>query len=801
MGLIKNSLQRIPNWAYLLVLLVIAVNTINLIYQYQFPRSGEHFSLNNEFYIIDFIGEDTPVSRTEIKLRDTIVSCNGIPIQEWISYYHGQVAGDTLIFGILRNNMEIGIPVIEDSYFSEGAVYMWASYLVSILVSIGSMFLLILRPEAKEVKLFFIYLLLLAFVSAQPNFLPFPLLLPVLARSLFPVVASLYGAVLIHFHLVFPRRALILKKFRQLPLVFYGTGTVFSAFLLVSFFRWVYFPSEDSNEYFNTTIRVSLFSTTAFFAIALGIAIYQYVTIKNTLARNQLLLLLTGSFFVFLPLFVLAFFYDWVSGIPWPFTFEVASATGNLILVTCILIAIFRYRIWNVEVAIRKALLYISATVIIILVYFSLIWVVDRLLTHETNLSRFLILAVSVTVFLLLRDRLQRLIDRIFYRETYDSASVVSEFESKLAGIYKLDELASKIVQSLDEIFHFKNVVFSLRKTGLVYCPVYFQGIGDVPGDPEFTVTQEFDERLRKSKVFAPAELVNPAVLPGIPDEELIVPVTKDHEPKGFFLCGQKKSERIYSQQDIRILSLLAQRVIALLHTASLYEKDLDRKLELERERARISQDMHDDVGASLTRISILSELAKNKADTDKETRQWLEQISSTSRSVTEEMSQIVWALNPKNDTLEGLVAYIRRFANEFLEPTSIHCSFKLPETIHHIPLSVEIRRNIYLIVREALHNVVKHSGATEVVITLSPSLPATPMTSPLNPLSLKERGRKGERSLILSIRDNGKGFNPDNLEFPGNGLVNMKKRMKDIRGTFNITSVMGEGTIIEIST
>jgi len=87
------------------------------------------------------------------------------------------------------------------------------------------------------------------------------------------------------------------------------------------------------------------------------------------------------------------------------------------------------------------------------------------------------------------------------------------------------------------------------------------------------------------------------------------------------------------------------------------------------------------------------------------------------------------------------------------------------------------------------------------VVIALSPSLPATPMTSPLNPLSLKERGRKGERSLILSIRDNGKGFNPDNLEFPGNGLVNMKKRMKDIRGTFNITSVMGEGTIIEIST
>ena len=172
------------------------------------------------------------------------------------------------------------------------------------------------------------------------------------------------------------------------------------------------------------------------------------------------------------------------------------------------------------------------------------------------------------------------------------------------------------------------------------------------------------------------------------------------------------------------MLRLLAQRVVSLLHTAGLYQKDLDRQLMLERERARISQDMHDDVGASLTRISILSELAKNRAETDKETKQWLEQITSTARNVTEEMSQIIWALNPKNDTLEVLIAYIRRFANEYLEPTSIHYTFELPESLPDIPLSVEVRRNIYLVVREALHNVVKHSGATEVVINLTPQPP-----------------------------------------------------------------------------
>ncbi len=791
--------RRITYWAYLLVALVLAANTINLIYQYKAARSGEHFSLNNGFYIIDFIGEDTPVGRTEIKTGDTIVSCNGISIPEWTSFYHGQVAGDTLIFGILRNNVEIGIPVIEDSYFSEGAGYIWASYLVSILVSIGSLYLLVRRPKDKEVKLFFIYLLLVALISAQPNFIPFPLLLPVLAKSLFIMLGSLYGAVLIHFHLIFPRRALILQKFRHLPVVFYGTGVVGSLFFLVRYIQWVYFPSGETDELFLTAIRISLYSNTAFFTIALVIAIYQYITIKNTLARNQLMLLLTGSFFVFLPLFTLAFFYNWVTSIPWPFTVDVASAAGNLILVLCILIAVFRYRIWNVEVVVRKALLYLTATAMIILVYFSLVWIVDRLLVRENNLSRFLILAVSVTAFLLLRDRMQRMIDRIFHRETYDSATVVSEFESKLAGIYRLDELTARIVQSLDEIFHFRSFAFNLRKEGLVYRTVTFQGTGYVPDGHEFTVTREFDEKLRRSGVFAPAELINPQELPGIRDEELIVPVTKDHDPQGFFLCGPKKSERIYSQQDIRVLSLLAQRVIALLHTASLYQKDLDRQVMLERERHRISQDMHDDVGASLTRISILSELARNRPDLSGETRQWLGQISETSREVMEEMSQIIWALNPKNDTLNGLIAYIRRFANEYFEPTSIACRFNLPESLPDFTLTVEVRRNIYLVVREALHNAVKHSGAAEVMIELTPQYLGASLISPPNPISFKERGSKGERSFTLSIRDNGKGFDPSAPEFPGNGLVNMKKRMEEIDGRLELKSVPGEGTMVKL--
>ena len=468
MVVLLYSLRRIPAWAYLLVLLVITVNTIHLVCLYKGARSGEHFSLINGYYIIDDIGENTPVSRTEIKPGDTFVSVNGIPVPEFISFYHGQIAGDTLIFGILRNGLEVGIPVNEDSWLSEGAGYIWSTFIFVILISIGSLFLVFVRSYSKEVRLFFIYIQLLSIVTFHTKFMMFPMFLPVISKTVFIFAAALYGPVLIHFQLIFPRHALILQQFKQLPFVFYGAGVIIAIFFLVRYLKWVYIPSVETVKLFNKTISVSLYSTTAFFMIALGIAIYQFITIKNTLARNQLLPLLTGSFFVFLPLFTFTFFFDWITSIPWTYTLEVAFTTGNLILVVCILIAIFRYRIWDIEVFIRKALLYLGATAVIILSYLFLIWFVDRFISRETSLTRFVILAVSVILFLVLRDRLQRLIDRLFHRETYDSATVVSDFEAKLAGIYRFDELKEKIFRGLDDIFHFSFFTFHLKIENLV---------------------------------------------------------------------------------------------------------------------------------------------------------------------------------------------------------------------------------------------------------------------------------------------------------------------------------------------
>jgi signal transduction histidine kinase len=173
----------------------------------------------------------------------------------------------------------------------------------------------------------------------------------------------------------------------------------------------------------------------------------------------------------------------------------------------------------------------------------------------------------------------------------------------------------------------------------------------------------------------------------------------------------------------------------------------------------------------------MMSDLVKNMTGIREDASQWLGQISVTSREVTEEMDQIIWALNPKNDNLEGLTSYIRRFAFEYLEPTPIECVFDFPEDMPDRALSVEVRRNIYLVSREAFHNVVKHSGATKVRVSLV----------------------WNEHGFRILIKDNGNGFEADKLEFKGNGLVNMKKRMNDIGGELQIISEAGLGTEIEL--
>jgi len=185
-------------------------------------------------------------------------------------------------------------------------------------------------------------------------------------------------------------------------------------------------------------------------------------------------------------------------------------------------------------------------------------------------------------------------------------------------------------------------------------------------------------------------------------------------------------------------------------------------------ERNRISADMHDDLGAGMTSIRLYSELAKGRFKDSVVPE--LDKISSSANELIDNMNAIIWSMSSNNDSLQNMIAYIRSYSIEYLENTGIKPLVTIPENVPDLVINGTIRRNIFLVIKEALQNVVKHSNATEVVITMS----------------------KEPEGFSLVIHDNGKGIDFENLRPHSNGLKNMQKRMQDINLDFKIENKGG---------
>ena len=204
----------------------------------------------------------------------------------------------------------------------------------------------------------------------------------------------------------------------------------------------------------------------------------------------------------------------------------------------------------------------------------------------------------------------------------------------------------------------------------------------------------------------------------------------------------------------------------------------LEQQAALSRERARIARDIHDDLGTRLSEITLLSELALQDHSEREKGQEHIRHISVTARQATDSLDEIVWAANPRNDTLPDLVGYIGQFAQQFLHMARIGCRLELPDQPPRWPLSAEARHNLFLVTKEALNNVVRHAHATEVCLRVAVC----------------------EESLNLTIEDNGHGFEPNRNHPSADGLRNMHQRMETIGGSCDIVSKRGAGTVVVAS-
>ncbi len=201
-----------------------------------------------------------------------------------------------------------------------------------------------------------------------------------------------------------------------------------------------------------------------------------------------------------------------------------------------------------------------------------------------------------------------------------------------------------------------------------------------------------------------------------------------------------------------------------------LQRKLMKEKLELEKEKAvahertRIARDMHDDLGAGISTIKFLSEGAvyipqERQPENNRK-------ISSQADALVDKMNDIIWAMNEANDTLDNLVLYTKSWVAEYASEHDMEARFNIQDNLPALVIRGEMRRNIFLCVKESVHNIIKHAGADWLKIEIS----------------------FDNKRLVISVEDNGKGFNPEKIK-TGNGLPNMKKRIQGMGGNWTATS------------
>jgi len=226
-------------------------------------------------------------------------------------------------------------------------------------------------------------------------------------------------------------------------------------------------------------------------------------------------------------------------------------------------------------------------------------------------------------------------------------------------------------------------------------------------------------------------------------------------------------------------LGLIA-AVVRYLSTQKLHRQlqALQQQEALEKERFRIARDLHDQLGANLTQVALLGEMAEADKHSPEEVGAHAQQISQAARDTTRSLDEIVWAVNPSNDTLDGLITYACKYAQEYLAVAGLRYRADVPPQLPAFILPPDVRHNVFLAFKEAVNNIVKHAHATEARIRL----------------------RLAPDAFTLEIEDDGHGIASPGSATGRNGLRNMRKRMEDIHGEFSVSGRTPGGTIVRLT-
>ena len=344
------------------------------------------------------------------------------------------------------------------------------------------------------------------------------------------------------------------------------------------------------------------------------------------------------------------------------------------------------------------------------------------------------------------------------------------------------DALYSTVLEAMLSLMEIDRVVL-LKSIGTVLKLHLWKGFSESEGcqwkNKEFRVSENFFTERKPLFINSETEPTSSErelqVIFGCP-YFIVVPLVKENLVWGALFTGRMHEHKVmyykpYTKSSVDIMEAIAGMISA-------FTSQIERNTQMERERSRIARDMHDDVGSELSRLAIACDNVKKQYPSDSKLQDALSHIQNSSSQLINNIGNIIWALNPINNTTLSLVGYIREYASDYLEAHRVSLSFKAPELPVDRLVRHEVRTHLFMVLKECLHNVIKHAAATKVSIQIT-------LESDL---------------FSCTIQDNGKGFELNQKRAFGNGLRNIRQRMEEIGGTLSFKSRPQEGTTVQFA-
>lgn len=455
----------------------------------------------------------------------------------------------------------------------------------------------------------------------------------------------------------------------------------------------------------------------------------------------------------------------------YPIINEQYGSLVTILFPLAMVFSILRYRLMDIDSLVDNTLIYVITLGLLALMDIGIVtFLID---TQFFNVSTPVAIAVSIwvaaLVYIQVRNLVQKQIKRILKREVYDINQTSIQLGKKLFSVNNIKEAFAKTNVIIHETLYPKSSNAYLFNEN-TYIPLWESKKYNLPLDTN---------SIKNIKEAIPLyKLIDTEILPDDCSGGVIVPVIGTNKVIGYFVFQDKQSDRLYDNEDIKLLNILTKQLAMAIEAIQMREELKQKEVNDFKEKERISREIHDGIGSRFVDAILLSDAITKDVENSSKILKHAAELKKTLLEGLTDLRELIWTVEPGQNTLGNLISYIVDKAQHINNKENIKATVNTSIEDENINISSSIKLNLVRIIQEAITNTIKHAGATKIDVSIEQT----------------------NKYLKIEISDNGKGFDSLNMHSKGYGIRNIKKRCEDIGAKISISSQTDNGAAITIT-